>query len=185
MDPEAAKSRDEREIMLLGPRQAESCRSHVQDYLQGSRSVHGEAFTAAIFDACVNFVRACVHPSSLAAQSPPCTRPPNALPDTQQRRQPQASSVEGYHNASAASTASINCRSHVQDYLHGSRSTSRELLQPCAGLPPWLTLSARSSFHGCDPRRMRSFRVLHRHFSGLHPLFVATSSAKFSRAVMA
>ena len=122
MDPEAAKSRDEREIMLLGPRQAESCRSHVQDYLQGSRLVHGEAFTAAIFDACVNFVRTRIHPSSLAAQSPPCTRPPNALPDTQQRRQPQASSVEGYHNASAASTASINCRSHVQDYLHGSRS---------------------------------------------------------------
>ena len=66
--------------MLLGPRpwQAESCRSHVQDYLQGSRSVHGEAFTAVIFDACVNFVRTRIHPSSLAAQSPPCTRPPNS-----------------------------------------------------------------------------------------------------------
>ena len=42
----------------------------------GSRSVREEALTAAIFCACVDFVRACIHPSSLAAQPPPCTRPP-------------------------------------------------------------------------------------------------------------
>ena len=68
--------------MFLGPRQAESCRSHVQDSelkdleRHGSRSVREEALTAATFRSCVDFVRACLHPSSLAAQPPPCTRPP-------------------------------------------------------------------------------------------------------------
>ena len=48
-------------------RQAESCCSHVQDYLHGSRSVHEAAFTAATLGACVHFVCcidtsvACIH----------------------------------------------------------------------------------------------------------------------------
>jgi hypothetical protein len=75
---------NEREGMYLGPGQAESCRSHVQDSepkdsaRHGSRSVREEALTAATFCACVDFVRDCIHPSSLAAQPPPspCTRPP-------------------------------------------------------------------------------------------------------------
>ena len=54
----------EREVMFLDPRQAESCRSHVQDSelkdsaRHGSRSVREEALTTAIFCACVDFMRA-------------------------------------------------------------------------------------------------------------------------------
>ena len=64
--------------MFFSPRQAESCSSHASYYGRGSHLVRTEAFTAAISCACVDFVRACLHPSSLAAQPPLCTRPPNA-----------------------------------------------------------------------------------------------------------
>jgi hypothetical protein len=93
--------------MLFSPRHAESCSSHVTHHGLGSRSMREEAFTAAIFCACVVFVRARIHPSSLAAQPPPCTRPPNAcrmrtrtaqsfFVARKRKQQPQASSVEGY-----------------------------------------------------------------------------------------
>ena len=54
-------------ISMAHVRQAESCCSHVQDYLHGSRSVHEAAFTAATLGACVHFVCcidtsvACIH----------------------------------------------------------------------------------------------------------------------------
>ena len=68
------------------------------------------------------FVENCTHPCVIAAGHLMCSRTPDVLicnthctfervprttmPDTQQRRQPQASSVEGYYNASDASNAS-------------------------------------------------------------------------------
>ena len=66
------------------------------------------------------FVENYTHPCIIAARHLPCSRPPDVLicntyctfervrrtttTDTQQRRQPQASSMEGYYNASDAST---------------------------------------------------------------------------------
>ena len=133
LTPNKLETPTAREILLFSPRQAESCSSHASYYGRGSHSVRKEAFTAAIYCACVDFVRARIHPSSLAAQPPPCTRPPNAccmrtrtaqsffvarkrqiccslvthhgLGSRSMPRE-EASSMEGYHNASAASNAS-------------------------------------------------------------------------------
>jgi hypothetical protein len=68
------------------------------------------------------FIENYTHPCVIAADHLMCSRPQDVLicntyctfdrvcrttmPDTQQRRQPQASSVEGYYNANDASNAS-------------------------------------------------------------------------------
>ena len=78
LTPNKLETPTAREIMLFSPRQAESCSSLVTHHGLGSRLMREGAFTAATLSVCVDFVRTRIHPSELAAQPPPCTRPPNA-----------------------------------------------------------------------------------------------------------